>query len=91
MDLYRFIVLGKVQHVYYRKFVAQASAKKQIRGYVRNLPDGSVEAVAELIDDDLDDFIQLLRDGSPLSVVEDIKYEQIDLSDLTYDGFEIRY
>jgi len=90
MDLYRFIVLGKVQHVYYRKFVAQASMRQQMRGYVRNLTDGSVEVVAELIDDDLKDFLQLLRDGSPLSVVEDIKYEQIDKSDLIYDGFEVR-
>jgi len=90
MELFRFIVYGKVQHVYYRKFVSQALMKRETRGYIKNLPDGTVEVIAESIDDDLDDLIQILRDGSPLSVVKDIEYESIDNSDLVYDGFEIR-
>lgn len=90
MELYRFLIFGKVQGVYYRKFVSQAAMKKQIRGYVKNLPNGTVEAVAELIEDDLQAFIKLLRAGSPSSVVEDINYELIDDAGLIYDGFEIR-
>lgn len=91
MELYRFIISGLVQGVFYRKFVSQAAMRKQIRGYVKNLPDGRVEVVAELIDDDLEDFMQLLREGSPISRVDDITYEKIDDADLEYDGFEIRY
>ena len=91
MELYRFIILGRVQGVFYRKFVSQATMKKQVRGYVKNFPDGTVEVAAELIDDDLEDFLELLRKGSPLSRVEDISYELIDDADLVYDGFEIRY
>lgn len=91
MELYRFIIFGRVQGVFYRKFVSQAAMKKQIRGYVKNLSDGTVEVAAELIDDDLEDFLELLRKGSPLSRVEDISYELIDDADLIYDGFEIRY
>ena len=91
MELYRFIVFGRVQGVFYRKFIAQAAMKKQIRGYIRNLRDGSVEVVAELIEEDIDDFLALLRKGSPLSHVEKISYEAIDEADLLYDGFEIRY
>ena len=91
MELYRFIIFGRVQGVFYRKFVSQAAMKKQVRGYVKNFPDGTVEVAAELIDDDLEDFLELLRKGSPLSRVEDISYELIDDADLVYDGFEIRY
>ena len=91
MELFRFIVFGRVQGVFYRKAVSQAAMKKQIRGYVKNRPDGSVEVVAELIDDDLEDFMMLLRDGSPLSHVDDIIYEKIEDADLVYDGFEIQY
>lgn len=91
MELYRFIIFGRVQGVFYRKFVSQAAMKKQVRGYIKNLPDGTVEVAAELIDDDLEDFLELLRKGSPLSRVEDISYELIDDADLIYDGFEIRY
>ena len=91
MELYRFIVLGRVQGVYYRKFVAQAAMKKQIRGFVKNLPDGSVEVVAELFDEDLEDFLTLLKKGSPLSHTDEISQTLIDEADLVYDGFEIRY
>ena len=90
MELFRFVIFGKVQQVYYRKFVSQVLMRKQVRGYIRNLSDGTVEVIAELIDDDLDDFVQILKDGSPQSKVRDIKYEKIDNADLVYDGFEIR-
>ncbi len=64
----------------------------QIPGYVRNLPDGSVEVVAALHDDQLEDFLTILRNGSPLSHTDNIRYEIIDdEDDLVYDGFEIRY
>ena len=95
MELYRFIIFGRVQGVYYRKSISQAAMKKQIRGYAKNLPDGTVEVIAELIDDDIDDnledFLKLLKKGSLLSHVEDISYDLIDDADLVYDGFEIRY
>jgi acylphosphatase len=91
MEQYRFIIFGKVQGVYYRKFVSQNAMKRSVRGYVKNLPDGTVEVVAELIDDDLEEFLDILKDGSPLSKVEDIRHGIDDEADLIYDGFEIRY
>lgn len=91
MELYRFLVFGRVQGVYYRKFISSAAMKKQFRGYVKNLSDGSVEAVAELTDEDLEEFLKILKEGSPLSTVENISYEAIADADLVYDGFEIRY
>jgi len=92
MHLYRFIVSGKVQGVFYRKAIQQMASLGQIPGYVRNLPDGSVEVVAALHEDQLDDFLQILRNGSASSRVENITYEIIDdKDDVVYDGFEIRY
>ena len=91
MEWYRFLIFGKVQGVYYRKFVSQALMKKQFKGYIRNLPDGSVEVVAEIFDEDFDIFMQILKEGSPASVVEEIKYEVIDDAEFNTDGFEIRY
>ena len=91
MELYRFIIYGRVQGVFYRKFVSQAAMKKQIKGYIRNLPDENVEVVAELIDDDLSVFLKLLREGSPLSHVNNVKYEKVEDANLVYDGFKIRY
>ena len=91
MEWYRFIVFGHVQGVFYRKSVSQALMKKQFKGYIQNLKDGTVEVVAEVFDDDFDTFINILKEGSPLSTVEDVKYEIIDDAQFNTDGFEIRY
>jgi len=91
MEWYRFIISGRVQGVFYRKFVSQALMKKQFKGYIRNLPDETVEVVAEIFDDEFDDFFKILKEGSPLSSVEDIKYEIIHDAAFNTDGFEIRY
>ena len=91
MEWYRFIISGKVQGVFYRKSVSQALMKKQFKGYILNLNDGTVEVVAEIFDDEFDIFIQILKEGSPLSHVEDVMYEIIDDAVFNTDGFEIRY
>ena len=90
MHTYRFYISGKVQGVAYRKSIQQIAAYGQIQGYVKNLKDGRVEAVAFLYDDQLDDFINILKNGSPLSKVEEVTHEILSKDDLLYDGFEIR-
>ena len=90
MEWYRCIVYGKVQGVYYRKFVSQAMMEKQFKGYIHNLEDGTVEVVAEVFDDELDAFMKILKEGSLLSSVEDVQYEIIDDAVFNTDGFEIR-
>jgi len=91
MEWYRFIVFGRVQGVYYRKSVSQALMKKQFKGYLQNLSDGTVEVVAEIFDDDFDSFMRILKEGSLLSSVDDVKYEIIDDAEFNTDGFEVRY
>ena len=43
----RFFISGDVQGVGFRYFAQRSSARHQVRGYVRNLPDGRVEVWAE--------------------------------------------
>jgi acylphosphatase len=43
----RFAVTGRVQGVGFRYFVQEAADREGVTGYVRNLPDGSVEAFVE--------------------------------------------
>lgn len=91
MEWYRFIIFGKVQGVFYRKFVSQALMKKQFKGYIQNLEDGTVEVVAEVFDDDFDVFMGILKEGSLSSSIEDIRYDIINDAQFNTDGFEIRY
>lgn len=46
MDARRYIVAGRVQGVGFRWFVASAGRRFDLRGFARNLPDGTVEVVA---------------------------------------------
>ena len=43
----KFFIKGEVQGVGYRFFAQRAAARHQVVGYVRNCPDGTVEAFAE--------------------------------------------
>ncbi len=90
MEVYKFIIFGKVQGVYYRKFISQSAMKKQLEGYIKNLKDGTVEVVVVLFDEDLEPFKKILKDGSPMSSVEKIEMSILNEDDLIYDGFEIR-
>ena len=90
MEWYRFIIYGKVQGVFYRKSVSQALMKKQFKGYILNLNNGTVEVVAEIFDDEFDTFMDILKEGSLLSLVDDIQYVIIDDAKFATDGFEIR-
>lgn len=49
MDLVvrRFLVFGKVQGVYFRHSTRLEAQKLELRGLARNLPDGSVEVLAQ--------------------------------------------
>lgn len=91
MEWYRFVIAGKVQGVFYRKAVSQEMMKQQFKGYIRNLDDGTVEAVAEVYDEDFATFVAILKEGSPLSHVEKISHEIVDDAEFTTEGFEIRY
>jgi len=93
VEWYRFVSHGRVQHVFYRKFVSQAMMRAGFNGYVKNLDDGTVETVVFIVDEDTDlpRVLKILEEGSPMSEVEKIDYEVIDDVDMETDGFEIRY
>ena len=42
-----YLISGEVQGVGFRFFAQRVAARHQVVGYVRNLPDGTVEALAE--------------------------------------------
>ena len=64
-------VRGIVQMVGFRFFVQRHASGLGIRGYVRNMPNGDVEAVALGEGENMQRFIQLIRQGPPSSRVED--------------------
>lgn len=90
MKTYRFLISGRVQGVGYRAYVSENAKKNGFKGYVKNLIDGRVEAVANIENEDrLKDFIKILKEGSPFSEVRNIEYEEIPY--MEFDDFTIRY
>lgn len=75
MTSYRFRITGKVQGVWYRKSIQQKAQAHGFGGYVKNLPDGSVEAGVTLNDEDFATFVAILEEGSPASSVQSIEQE----------------
>jgi acylphosphatase len=59
----RVVVAGFVQGVGYRDFARRAALRRRISGWVRNRPDGTVEALVHGAPDDIEDMLSELRRG----------------------------
>lgn len=84
----KFSIRGEVQGVGYRFFAQRAAARHQIVGYVRNCPDGTVEALAEGSANSVEAFKHDLVTGPQWSVVDQV--EEIVLEPTgSYSAFRI--
>jgi acylphosphatase len=72
MAAYRYLVTGRVQGVGYRYFAVQEARRLGVTGFARNLPDGSVEVIAEGADDALSQFEEALRSGPSFAAVQNV-------------------
>jgi len=86
---YYFRVTGRVQGVSYRYFASKMAAELGIKGWIRNLPDGSVEGVAEGEEDVLKRFLSWCKEGPPLANVEEIEIKPVSIEG--YKEFSIRF
>ena len=83
-------VYGLVQGVFFRANTKKVADKLGLKGYVRNMPDGSVEAVFEGEKEAIEKAIEWCRRGPPLAVVErvDVVWEEYKGE---FKDFRIRY
>lgn len=88
MEHINITISGRVQGVWFRKYTQTQAIKLGIKGFVKNLPDGSVYAEAEAEQPILDRFITWCHVGSPLSSVKEVKWEQGEVQH--FSAFEIR-
>ncbi len=81
-------ISGKVQGVGYRHFTMKQASHLNINGWVRNLPDGRVEAVFEGDREIVEKMIHWCYEGSPSAVVRDVTVKYSETEGL--EDFEIR-
>ena len=85
----RVIVSGGVQGVGFRYWAVAEASRLGVTGYVRNRPDGSVEAEIEGAEDAVKRMLEWLHLGPPGSRVAEVAVE--DASPAGERGFDIRY
>jgi acylphosphatase len=65
-------IRGKVQGVFFRAETQRAAEERSVTGWVRNRPDGSVEAVFEGTEAAVLSMLEWCKTGSPQAAVEDV-------------------
>jgi len=83
-------ISGIVQGVGFRYFVLWRARNYGLVGYVRNLPDGRVEVVAEGDEGSLKMLLEDLKKGPPAAYVENVEYTWEPPSG-SYLDFKITY
>jgi len=83
------IVKGRVQGVGFRYFVKNEAKALGLIGWVRNLPDGTVEVWAQGPFSILEQFMQRLKTGPVGSHVEETQFQWFEDKSL-FTRFEIR-
>ena len=84
----KFFLRGDVQGVGFRFFAQRAAARHQVVGYVKNLDDGRVEALAEGPARKVEAFKHELATGPRFSSVDHVEEINIDPSG-AYSSFRI--
>jgi acylphosphatase len=89
MKTQRLLILGRVQGVWFRESMRREAERLGVAGWVRNTPDGGVEAVVQGPAEAVDALIEWARRGPPQARVDHI---EIGLSEThgLLSGFEKR-
>lgn len=85
----RFRITGVVQGVFYRKWAQATAMGLGLRGVVRNMADGSVEAVLAGPSARLDAFARACLEGPPAAEVEAVDRAPADAEGLPESGVAI--
>ncbi|QSB01725.1 acylphosphatase [Methylomonas sp. BW4-1] len=83
------IVKGRVQGVYFRAYTQKQAVKLNVKGFVRNLADGSVEIIGNGHPDDLQKLVAWCHKGPMLAKVSEVIVNPHAASE-HFELFEIR-
>jgi acylphosphatase len=81
---------GMVQGVCFRAFARDTAILEGVHGWVRNLRDGSVEALFEGDADRIERMIKWCHQGSPYGFVDHVEVKE-EVYEGTFDRFDIAY
>ena len=82
-------VTGRVQGVFFRAWMQEQAKELNVTGWVRNCPDGRVDAHVEGEEAAVLELVERLRRGPPAAKVEDVHLWDVEVFD--FDDFEVRH
>ncbi|HXT89352.1 MAG TPA: acylphosphatase [Trebonia sp.] len=88
MVRYRVLISGRVQGVFFRNTCRRIAEQHGVNGWVRNLPDGSVEAVFEGPEAEVGQLVDWSHHGPRSASVTDVRVEAEAPEGIS--GFQIR-
>ena len=80
---------GHVQGVFFRQSTQDKARGLNLTGWVRNEPDGTVAAVAEGREEEIEKFIEWCRQGPPAADVKAVDVEWLEATG-EFQQFKIR-
>ena len=86
---YNIQIRGRVQGVGFRHSAASEARYRGIKGFVKNLPDGSVYIEAEASGEQLNAFVEWCKKGPGYGFVESVNADSCSV--FNYTGFRIEY
>jgi len=89
MKSYHVIITGRVQGVFFREYTRQKAMECCLTGWVRNLPDGTVECEVTGKSENIKTLLDWFWTGSPLSGVTEVMFKEIPI-DTSPENFTIR-
>jgi acylphosphatase len=84
----RVVVHGRVQGVFFRGSTVERARQVGVSGWVRNRPDGTVEAVFEGSEAQVIEMLRYCREGPPWARVEQV--EEFEEAPEDLEGFGVR-
>lgn len=81
-------VSGRVQGVFFRMETRDRARSRRVKGWVRNLPDGRLEAVFEGPKEGVESMIRWCHEGPPLALIEKVEVSWEELRGES--GFDAR-
>jgi len=80
---------GIVQGVHFRDYTRRFANQQKVCGWVRNLPDGTVQAVFEGDKHDIEEVVRRLREEHPRARIEKVDVRWADCVE-EFNKFQIR-
>jgi len=85
-------ISGRVQGVGFRHFARQNAHNLDVKGWVKNLSDGDVEAVLTGNKDNVLVMLEKLKQGPRMARVDDLSVdEENEALQESFDGFSVRH